>query len=148
MKQILFFTLLICLSGCSSLGIHVLNDSLTAAQHNDLGIAYEKQNRLDLAEKEYKRAIKKDKNWHVPYFNLGNVYYKLSNKDEAIKYFLSGLKANPQDPDIMNNLAFALMENGNTAEAKKWIEKALSIEAKPEYLDTQNKIREKMIDMR
>jgi len=103
---------------------------------------------LDLAEKEYKRAIKKDKNWHVPYFNLGNVYYKLSNKDEAIKYFLSGLKANPQNPDIMNNLAFALIENGNTAEAKKWIEKALSIEAKPEYLDTQNKIREKMQDMR
>lgn len=148
MKQILFFTLLIFLYGCSSLGIHVLNDSLTAAQHNDLGIAYEKQNRLDLAEKEYKRAIKKDKNWHVPYFNLGNVYYTLSNKDEAAKYFRSGLKANPQNPDIMNNLAFVLMENGNTAEAKKWIEKALAIEAKPEYLDTQNKIREKMIDMR
>ena len=148
MKQILFFTLLIFLSGCSSLGIYVLNDSLTAAQHNDLGIAYEKQNRLDLAEKEYKRAIKKDKNWHVPYFNLGNVYYKLSNKDEAIKYFRSGLKTNPQNPDIMNNLAFALMEKGNTAEAKKWIEKALSIEAKPEYLDTQNKIRKKIQDMR
>mgnify|MGYP001207730927 CR=1 FL=1 len=148
MKQILFFTLLIFLSGCSSFGIYVLNDSLTAAQHNDLGIAYEKQNRLDLAEKEYKRAIKKDKNWHVPYFNLGNVYYKLSNKDEAIKYFRSGLKTNSQNPDIMNNLAFALMENGNTAEAKKWIEKALSIEAKPEYLDTQNKIRKKMQDMR
>jgi Tfp pilus assembly protein PilF len=148
MKQILFFTLLICLYGCSPLGIHVLNDSLTAAQHNDLGIAYEKQDRLDLAEKEYKRAIKKDKNWHVPYFNLGNVYYKLSNNDEAIKYFRSGSKANPHNPDIMNNLGFALMEKGNTAEAKKWIEKALSIEAKPEYLDTQNKIREKMTDMR
>ena len=148
MKQIFFFTLLIFLSGCSSLGIYVLNDSLTAAQHNDLGIAYEKQNRLDLAEKEYKRAIKKNKNWNVPYFNLGNVYYKLSNKDEAIKYFRSGLKTNPQNPDIMNNLAFALMEKGNTAEAKKWIEKALSIEAKPEYLDTQNKIRKKMQDMR
>lgn len=147
MKKILLFALFICLCGCSSLGIYVLQDSLTAAQHNDLGAAYEKQNRLELAEKEYKRAIKKDKDWHVPYFNLGNVYYKLANMDKAVQYFRLGLKADPRNPDIMNNLAFALMESGNTAEAKRWIEKAIAIEAKPEYLDTRDKIRKKMQDM-
>lgn len=147
MKQIPLFMLLVCLSGCSSLGIYVLQDSLTAAQHNDLGVAYEKQDRLDLAEKEYKRAIKKEKDWHVPYLNLGNVYYKLSNMDKAVQYFRSGLKVDPGNPDIMNNLAFALMENGNTVEAKQWIEKAIAIEAKPEYLDTRDRILKKMQDM-
>jgi Flp pilus assembly protein TadD len=122
------------------LGIHVVNDSLSAAQHNDLGFTYEKQNKLDLAEKEYMKALKKDKNWAVPCFNLGNVHYKTGRKDKAGKYYRLGLKRNEANPDIMNNLAFVLMETGNFAEAQKWIEKAIAIEPKPQYLDTREQI--------
>jgi Tfp pilus assembly protein PilF len=145
MKQILLFLLFLCLPACSIPGIYVLKDSLTAAQHNDLGVSYEKENKLELAEKEYLRAIQKDKRWHIPYFNLGNVYYRLSDNDKAVRYYRSGLKVDPDNADIMNNLAFVLMEQGNLQEAKKWIEKAIAIADDPEYLDTQNKIHEKMM---
>jgi tetratricopeptide (TPR) repeat protein len=144
MKLILFLAVLLSLTGCSFLGVHVVHDSLTAAQHNDLGVTYEGQNKLKLAEKEYKRAIKKDTAWYVPYFNLGNVYFKLSDTDKAVKYYRSGLKKNPDNPEIMNNLAYSLLEMGDYVGAKKWIEKAIAVEPRPEFLDTQAKIRMKM----
>ena len=141
MKKIIVLAICLTLAGCSYLGIYVVDDSLSAAQHNDLGFAYESQGKLESAEKEYKRAIKKDKKWYVPYFNLGNVYFKSAETGKAIKYYRKALKRNSENPDLMNNLAFALLESGDSADAEKWIEKALSIEQKPEYLDTQNEIR-------
>ena len=146
MKQFFCLVFAVCFCGCSLLGIHIVDDSLTAKQHNDLGISYEQQNKLQLAEKEYKQAIKKKSNWHVPYFNLGNVYYKLLQKGEAIKYYRSGLRIDPKNSDIMNNLAFVLMEIGKCSEAKEWIEKAIAIEAKPEYISTKNEIEAKLSD--
>lgn len=140
MKPFFITAALLCLTGCSLLGVYVVNDSLTPAQHNDLGFTYEKQNKLELAEKEYKRALKKDKTWSVPCFNLGNVYSKMGKADNAVKYYRLGLKRNPDHLDIMNNLAFVLMEKGNYSEAQEWIEKAIAIEARPEYLDTREKI--------
>ncbi|MBU4318422.1 MAG: tetratricopeptide repeat protein [Proteobacteria bacterium] len=143
MRSFVIIAALLCLSGCSLLGIHILQDSLTAAQHSDLGYTYEKQNKLELAEKEYLKALKKDKALAVPCFNLGNVYYKMGKPDQAVKYYRLGLKkASDQSDqsDIMNNLAFVLMEQGNYAEAHKWVEKAIAIAPKPEYLDTREKI--------
>jgi Tfp pilus assembly protein PilF len=144
MKRILLITLFLSLAGCSSLGILVVNDTLTASQHNDLGFAYEEQGKLKLAEKEYRLAIKKEKGPYLPYFNLGNVYFKLSELDQSIKYYRAALKRNPENPDIMNNLAYALLKNGDYLEARDLIEKAITVAAKPEYLDTRDQIRLKL----
>jgi hypothetical protein len=46
------------LSGCSHLV--VLHDPLTAAEHNDLGVAYEQRQKTELAEREYQNALRKD----------------------------------------------------------------------------------------
>ncbi|MBA3029729.1 MAG: tetratricopeptide repeat protein [Desulfobacteraceae bacterium] len=140
MRSFVIIAAVLCLSGCSLLGVHILHDSLTAAQHSDLGYTYEKQNKLELAEKEYLKALKKDKALAVPCFNLGNVYYKMGKSKQAVKYYRLGLKKAPDQSDIMNNLAFVLMEQGKFVEARKWIEKAIAIAPKPEYLDTRNKI--------
>ena len=35
-------------------------DPLTAEEHNNLGVAYEKEEKYKLAKKEYKKAAKKD----------------------------------------------------------------------------------------
>ncbi|MEE4607733.1 MAG: tetratricopeptide repeat protein [Desulfobacteraceae bacterium] len=129
-----------CMTGCGALGIHVVEDSLSAAEHNDLGFSYERQDKLQLAEKEYKKALKKDKNWHLPGFNLGNVYYKMGRLEKAAAYYRLSLKRNPDHTDSMNNLAFVLLRQGHDAQARQWIERAIAIEAKPEYLDTLQKI--------
>jgi tetratricopeptide (TPR) repeat protein len=131
---------LLCLTGYAMLGIHVVEDSLTAADHNDLGFSYETRNRLELAEKEYQKAARKDKNWHTPCFNLGNVYYKMGQPDKAAAYYRRSLERKPDHADSMNNLAFVRMQQGNHPEARRWIDRAIAIDAKPEYLDTRQSI--------
>lgn len=143
MKNFIFIFIFLSLSGCAFLNIHVVKDTLTGAQHNDLGFAYEQQGKLKLAEKEYLLAVKKEKSWYLPYFNLGNIYLKLSELDKSIKYYRWALKRNSENPDIMNNLAYALLKSGDCREAEEWIEKAVGIEVKPEYLDTRDQIRMK-----
>ena len=140
MKSLLLTVLIGFMTGCSTLGIHVVDDSLTAAEHNDLGFSYERQSKLRLAEKEYKKASRIDKNWHRPCFNLGNVYYKMGNPEKAADYYRLSLEKNPGHADSMNNLAFVLMEQGDYVRARQWIERAIAIETKPEYLDTLQKI--------
>src|SRR5262245_63174193 len=60
------------LAGCGHLV--VLNDPLTAAEHSDLGVSYERSGRADLAEREYKKAITKDRKLAVADLNLGNLH--------------------------------------------------------------------------
>lgn len=143
MKTGLLIFALAWLSGCASLGIYVVDDSLTAAQHNDLGWTYERQDKLALAEKEYTRAMKKDRDWYLPCYNLANIHYKTGAPEKAVRYYRRALKRKPDHPDSMNNLAFVLMERGRCSEAREWIDRAIAIEPKPEYLDTRDRILRK-----
>ncbi|MDM7273016.1 tetratricopeptide repeat protein [Sulfurihydrogenibium azorense] len=128
---------------CSIPKIVVYDDPLSASEHNDLGVIYEKKGKFDLAEKEYKKAISNDKNWYLPYFNLGNLYYKMGQKEKAVEYYLKSLEKE-RNPDTLNNLAYVLYELGRYEEAKKYIEEALSIKKDPNYEDTYKKILEKL----
>jgi len=141
MKKLLII-LIFFITSCSIPKIIILEDKLTAEQHNDLGVIYEKKGEFNLAEKEYKKAIEKNKNWYLPYFNLGNLYYKIKNYEKAKEYYEYALKLKPDNPDILNNLAYLLYEMGDYKNAKIYIEKALSIDKKEEYIDTYKKIME------
>jgi Tfp pilus assembly protein PilF len=128
------------LSSCAIPQVYVIEDPLTASQHNDLGYIYESQEKYVLAEKEYRAAIQKEKNWSAPYFNLGNIYFKMRDMPKAEEYYREAIGRDPANSDAMNNLAYVLCEQGRYEEAKKWIDQALSISAKEEYLDTQKRI--------
>lgn len=139
-----FFFCFIALWSCSMPQIVVLDDPLSAVEHNDLGVIYETKGMFDLAEKEYYKAIKQKEDWSVPYFNLGNLYYKQNNSDKAEWSFRKALKIDPDNPDVLNNLAYLLYEQGRLVEAKELIDRVLTIQSKPEYLDTRSKILEKI----
>jgi Flp pilus assembly protein TadD len=126
--------------GCSLPKIYVIDDPLSAIQRNELGFAYESQGNLDLAEKEYRLAAKRDTNWAVPLFNLGNVYFKMGEHKKAKRHYLKALERDQGNPDFMNNLAYVLYAQGEYEEAEKWINRALSIRHDEEYLDTKEKI--------
>jgi len=140
MKRISLMILLLLLTSCSMPRIVVFDDPLTAAQHNELGYIYESQGKYLLAEKEYRAAIKNQEGWSTPYFNLGNVYFKMRDLDKAQELFRAAIERDPSHSDAMNNLAYVLSEQGRGEDAKKWIGRALSINRKEEYLDTQRKI--------
>jgi Tfp pilus assembly protein PilF len=131
------------LASCSIPHVYVIEDPLTASQHNNLGYIYERQDKYVLAEKEYRAAIRKQKNWSAPYFNLGNVYFKMRDLAKAEEYYREAVARDPANSDAMNNLAYVLCEQGRYEEAKKWIDQALSINTKEEYLETQKRISSK-----
>jgi Tfp pilus assembly protein PilF len=128
------------LFSCTLPRVYVIDDPLTAPQHNDLGYIYESQGKYELAEKEYGQALKKDKGWAVPYFNLGNVRFKQGDMNKAEEYYRKALQRDSSNPDIMNNLAQTLCELGQYEKAEEWISRALMISTKEEYLDTQKEI--------
>lgn len=95
------------ISGCGYLPINVLlmKDPLTAEEHNDLGVAYENEGKYELAIREYKAALKKNKELVVPLVNIGNVFLKQKNYSEAEKYYEMALRRDPYNLDAANNLA-------------------------------------------
>jgi Tfp pilus assembly protein PilF len=129
------------LTACSMPRIVVLNDPLTAREHVDLGLAYEHKGLLNLAKKEYLKALDIQDTWAVPYFNLGNIAYRQRDLDAAETYYRKALKLDNENPDIMNNLANLLHDRGRNEEARALIDKALSIRRKDEYLDTERTIK-------
>ncbi|WP_448584181.1 tetratricopeptide repeat protein [Thermocrinis sp.] len=140
MRTIKFITLIVIfLSSCSLPKIVILENHLTAEEHIDLGYIYEKQGKLDLAEEEYKKAIKKDKKNFIAYFNLGNVYAKKGDYERAERYYKQAIKLR-EDPDVMNNLAYVLYKQGKKDEALTYIRRALEKREDPSYRDTLESI--------
>ncbi len=128
--------------------IVVFDDPLTAQQHNDLGVAYEEKGDFGLAEKEYEKALKKNREWVIPYLNLGHLYYRQDKLDRAEHILREGLRAKGDHPDLLNNLAWVLMAKGRLEHAQYLIDKAISIEDKAEYQDTRREILERMKQQR
>ena len=122
----------------------VIDDPLTAEQHNDLGVAYEEKGDFNLAGKEYEKAIKKNRDWVIPYLNLGHLYYRQDKLDQAERALREGLRVKGDHPDLLNNLAWVLMEKGQLKDARALIDKAIAIEDKEEYRDTRQEILDRM----
>jgi Tfp pilus assembly protein PilF len=141
--RVVFFFVCVTLCSCTIPQIVVLDDPLSASEHNDLGVVYENKGMYDLAEKEYVKALKKEDRWAVPYFNLGNLYYKEGHYTKAEHSYRKALDIDKDNPAVLNNLAYLLYEQGRYKEALILVDQALTIECRQEYLDTRNKILEK-----
>jgi len=146
-KRILPVLLMLLLVSCAMPKIPqiiVIDDPLTAEQHNDLGVAYEEKGDFALAGKEYEKAIKKNRDWVIPYLNLGHLYYRQDKLDQAERALRDGLRVKGDHPDLLNNLAWVLMEKGQLEHARTLIDKAIAIEDKEEYRDTRQEILERL----
>ncbi len=146
-KKILPLILMFLIAACAMPKIPqiiVIDDPLTAEQHNDLGVAYEEKGDFALAGKEYEKAIRKNRDWVIPYLNLGHLYYRQDKLDQAESALRDGLRAKGDHPDLLNNLAWVLMEKGQLEQAKALIDKAIAMEDKEEYRDTRREILERV----
>lgn len=74
-------------------------DPFYATPHNDLGILYEKQEKLEQAEAEYLKAIAIDPRFLDPYANLALLYERSGKKDQAVQYWKKRIDyGHPNDP--------------------------------------------------
>jgi len=113
------------MTACSHLV--VLHDPLTAGEHNDLGVAYESSGQLELAAKEYRKALRLDPHQARARVNLGNIEAAAGNWASAEKCYRRALSDSTTDYDAMNNLAVALLKQGRKLdEARALAERAVA----------------------
>ncbi len=109
----ILFIFCISLAGCASLhGSIFMKDPLSAEEHNNLGVIYEREGKYNLAIREYKRAIHSDTTLITPLVNLGNVYFRKGEYTEAEKYYKRALKNDRTNLEAANNLASLYIETG------------------------------------
>jgi Tfp pilus assembly protein PilF len=105
--------LLLLAGGCSRIPrIIVLEDPLSAAEHVELGVAYETKGELDLARREYERALRKDRKFYRARLNLGNVFLAKKEYGKAREEYLLALELRPGDAEATNNLSWAAIFSG------------------------------------
>ena len=144
MKKSILLLAVCILAACTMPKIVVFDDPLTAEQHNDLGVAYEEKGDFNLAAKEYEKAIRKNREWVVPYLNLAHVCYRQDKLDQAERVLREGIRIKGDHPDLLNNLAWIMMEKGEFKNALYLVDKAIHLDNTEEYRDTRQAILEKM----
>jgi len=86
----------------------ILNDPLSAEEHSDLGVAYESAGKLDLAKREYRKALRLKPDFVPARINLGNIEAARERWSAAEREYRRALRVSPDDPDALNNLAWVL----------------------------------------
>ncbi len=127
-------------SGCASLPRALLStDPLSPHEHVTLAASYLNEKRDDLAEREYRAALTKDKKYWPAILGLGNVEFGKGEWKKAEKYYRRALKLSPGHPGASNNLAMAyLRQEKKLDEAERLVQVAMvnAGPVKPYLLDT------------
>ena len=115
----------ITLAGCSHLVL--LHDPLSASEHNDLGVAYERSGKPELAAREYRKALRLAPRGSRARVNLGNLEAAHGRWDRAERHYRRALQDSTTDLDAMNNLAVALLrQRRRLGEAMRLAEQAVA----------------------
>jgi Tfp pilus assembly protein PilF len=133
--------LLLILCGCHVPRISILEDPLTAEEHLNLGLAYEKSGELDNAIREYQKA---SKTLPVAYLYLGNGYFQKNELKQAEKCYEKAILHDGSNADAYNNLAWLYyVKMEKLEEAENLALKAIELNPKrgDVYRDTLDKIR-------
>ena len=147
LRSILALLLLVLLvaGGCSRIPrVIVLEDPLNATEHVELGVAYERKGELDLARREYERALRKDRKSYRARVNLGNIFLAKKEYGKAREEYLAALELRPGDAEATNNLSWAAIFSGEGIdEALARMESVVSGPPlrRPELLDTLGVLR-------
>src|SRR5512135_1576500 len=135
----LIVAVMVILSGCSLPRIIILNDPLSAEEHDKLGGIYESQGKFDLAAQQYREALRKEPKSVSSLLHLGDLSFRTKNYKEAEASYKKAIKLKPDNGDIYNNLCWVYLEQHAGMEtAEDLIKKALTItpEHRAYYLDT------------
>ena len=93
------------------------NPSPAFVEHEQAGIAAQKQGQLDLAISEFQKATELDPQSAAAFFNLGAVYMQSHRYADAIKPLKRALELHGEFPGIHESLGYALLSQGYTTEA-------------------------------
>lgn len=115
----------------------------TAAAHATLPA--ERDRFLNKALHEFQTVIALKDDGSVPmrdlYRELGVVYFRLEQYDEAILYWQKGLQYAQNDPSLLNNLSIVMMQKRRFPEAATYAQAALAVDPfMPQALNTMAQV--------
>ncbi|HEV2287225.1 MAG TPA: type IV pilus biogenesis/stability protein PilW [Steroidobacteraceae bacterium] len=115
------------LAACASHStpLHAANQQEAADANTQLGIQYMNQGDLNLAKTKLDRALEEEPNNPNVHSARAMLYERMGLLDKADQEFRTALKLAPHDPDVVNNYAVYLCQNGRTDEGvKRFLEAA------------------------
>lgn len=101
------------LAGCAGTGSRTSSSSEVAQANLDLGVAYLRQNRPDLAVDFLERALRADPRSAGAHNALALAHDALENLDEAEDHYRRAVRLAPSDPIIANSYAVFLCRRLN-----------------------------------
>ena len=99
--------------------------------HHGLGMALDRQGRLDEAITEYRAALKAKSDYVIAYNNLGVDLIKLGQLEEAMSQLQTARRLAPAYADTYNNLGTVLEKQGHFDEAIEQFKEAVEAEPQP-----------------
>jgi type IV pilus assembly protein PilF len=115
------------LAACASHSppLHMANQREAAADNAQLGIQYMNQGDLNLAKMKLDRALDEDPGNANVHSARAMLFERMNLLAKADEEFRTALKLAPHDPDVINNYAVYLCQNGRTDEGvKRFLEAA------------------------
>ncbi len=100
----------------------------SAVLANKVGIAYHQMMALDLARRNYERAIKMNPKYAEAINNLGTVYYAKKSYRRSVSLYNRALNLSPNSASIYSNLGTAQFARKKYKEAFESYQKALSLD--------------------
>ncbi len=95
--------------------------------HGNLGVILSTQGHLELAKAEFERVLELRPGEPRALQHLGHTYAVLGDYPRAIEIFNVYLKRNPNDADVLNNLAAALLTTNRPREALVPLRRAILV---------------------
>jgi tetratricopeptide (TPR) repeat protein len=95
---------------------------------NKIGIAFHQMLQLDLAKKNYQRAIKLNSKYSEAINNLGTIYYAQKNYGRAIGLYKRALRHSEPSASVYANLGAAYFARKDFKQAMQWYEAALQLD--------------------
>ena len=95
---------------------------------NKIGIAYHQLMELDLARKNYERALRLDPKYSEAVNNLGTIFYARKSYRKAVSYYNRALKLKPNSASIYSNLGTAQFARKKYKQALEAYDTALSLD--------------------
>jgi tetratricopeptide (TPR) repeat protein len=104
----------------------VIPDHATIDEALDNATVFENLKEKELAKKVYAAMSTKWPDRFEPYLGLANLFYEEKNLKEAIQEILLALKASPNHPALLYNLASLYHETGESKKAQELKKKTLA----------------------
>lgn len=134
----------VALAACSAVPPRRPPEALTAEEALDLGLAYYERGEYAAAARAFGRALERRPGWPRALTNLGDARLAAGDVEGAIAAYQQARAAAPDDPAVLNNLAWALLQHPRRwPEAEPLVQAALAQAPQPRayYLDTLGVLR-------